>query len=270
MRPRSKRGSLLVRKRQGRPAPRDRDGRWGWEQLRPWLAARVELRSGRCSASSTARVAGDRGRAPTCASSFCRLAAQAGTRRRFAPHQLRHARAVELSRAGVPLNVIQRQLGHANLGITSIYLQGIDTDEMHCHRPRQARTDDVGHRRTPALTSRPADSGSAADAPAARAGPRTASAISASVTSARAGFPSPPSDELRSSGGAVPRLCFAEANQKPAPSRPRRPVLSRACAKYARPRRQLPTPRRVRRPPPSCRVCVGRRSGAPRTARATS
>ena len=33
-------------------------------------------------------------------------------------------------REGVPLNVIQRQLGHANLGTTSIYLQGIDTEEI--------------------------------------------------------------------------------------------------------------------------------------------
>jgi Phage integrase family len=61
---------------------------------------------------------------------FRRLAAQAGIRRRFAPHQLRHADAVELAREGVPLNVIQRQLGHANLGTTSIYLQGIDTEEI--------------------------------------------------------------------------------------------------------------------------------------------
>ncbi len=48
----------------------------------------------------------------------------------FAPHQLRHAHAVELAREGVPLNIIQRQLGHANLGTTSIYLQGIDTEEI--------------------------------------------------------------------------------------------------------------------------------------------
>jgi hypothetical protein len=27
----------------------------------------------------------------------------------------------------VPLNVIQRQLGHAHLGITSVFLQGITT-----------------------------------------------------------------------------------------------------------------------------------------------
>jgi integrase len=31
---------------------------------------------------------------------------------------------------GVPLIVIQRQLGHTNLGITSIYLQGIDNTEI--------------------------------------------------------------------------------------------------------------------------------------------
>jgi integrase len=39
-------------------------------------------------------------------------------------------RAVELAREGVALNVIQRQLGHANLGTTRIYLQGIDTEEI--------------------------------------------------------------------------------------------------------------------------------------------
>ena len=58
------------------------------------------------------------------------LAVRAGVRRRFAPHQLRHAHAVEMAREGVPLNVIQRQLGHCNLGVTSVYLQGIDTAEI--------------------------------------------------------------------------------------------------------------------------------------------
>ena len=51
-------------------------------------------------------------------------------RRRFAPHQLRHAHAVKMAREGVPLNVIQRQLGHADLGVTSVYLQGIDNTEV--------------------------------------------------------------------------------------------------------------------------------------------
>jgi site-specific recombinase XerD len=67
------------------------------------------------------------------------LAAEAGVRRRFAPHQLRHAHAVELAREGVPANIIQRQLGHTDLGTTSTYLQGIDPSEIvkgvHSRRP---------------------------------------------------------------------------------------------------------------------------------------
>jgi site-specific recombinase XerD len=35
-----------------------------------------------------------------------------------------------MAREGVSLNVIQRQLGHANLGITSVYLEGIDAGEI--------------------------------------------------------------------------------------------------------------------------------------------
>ena len=59
-----------------------------------------------------------------------RLASEASVRQRFAPHQLRHAHALELAREDVALNIIQRQLGHANLGTTSIYLQGIDTEQI--------------------------------------------------------------------------------------------------------------------------------------------
>jgi site-specific recombinase XerD len=44
--------------------------------------------------------------------------------------QLPHAHALGLAREGVPLNIVQRQLGHANLGTTSIYLQGIDPEEI--------------------------------------------------------------------------------------------------------------------------------------------
>ena len=54
----------------------------------------------------------------------------ADLRRRFAPHQLRHAHAVEMADEGRPLVVIQRQLGHSNLGITPIELQGIDNAEI--------------------------------------------------------------------------------------------------------------------------------------------
>jgi integrase/recombinase XerD len=49
-----------------------------------------------------------------------------------------------MAREGVPLNVIQRQLGHANLGITSIYLQGIDNTEI---------IDTVRSRRPPVISA---------------------------------------------------------------------------------------------------------------------
>jgi hypothetical protein len=38
--------------------------------------------------------------------------------------------AVEMSREGISLLVIQRQLGHAGLAITSRYLRGIDSTEI--------------------------------------------------------------------------------------------------------------------------------------------
>ena len=35
-----------------------------------------------------------------------------------------------MAHEGVPLVVIQRQLGHANPWVTSVYLQGIDSSEI--------------------------------------------------------------------------------------------------------------------------------------------
>jgi site-specific recombinase XerD len=123
-----RRGSILVRSgKGGRRREVGMDG-WGCEQLSPWLNAGTELPVGALFASSTARPVGDRGRAPPCAPSFADsppAPASGG-----ASPQLRHAHALELAREGVPLNIIQRQLGHANLGTTSIYLQGIDPEEI--------------------------------------------------------------------------------------------------------------------------------------------
>ena len=125
-----RRGSLLVR--QGKGGRRREIGMdaWGWEQLSPWLTARVELPVGPLFCIIDGPTRGRSWSSAGVRVEFHRVAAQASVRRRFAPHQLRHAQAVELAREGVPLNVIQRQLGHANLGTTSIYLQAIDTEEI--------------------------------------------------------------------------------------------------------------------------------------------
>jgi len=102
----------------------------GWEQLQPWLEIRLELPVGPLFCIVTGSTRGRHWANAAARADLRRTAARAGVRRRFAPHQLRHAHAVEMAREGVPLIVIQRQLGHSNLGITSIYLQGIDNAEI--------------------------------------------------------------------------------------------------------------------------------------------
>ena len=125
-----RRGSLRVRDGKGGKRREVGMDEWGWEQLRPWLSARAELPVGPLFCVIDGPTRGRPWSSAAVRSELRRLAAQAGVRRRFAPHHLRHAHALELAREGVPLNIIQRQLGHANLGTTSIYLQGIDPEEI--------------------------------------------------------------------------------------------------------------------------------------------
>jgi hypothetical protein len=103
---------------------------WGWQQLQPWLTTRLELPVGPLFCIVTGTTRGRHWANAAARADLRRTAARAGVRRRFAPHQLRHAHAVEMAHKGVPLVVIQRQLGHSNLGITSVYLQGIDSAEI--------------------------------------------------------------------------------------------------------------------------------------------
>ena len=126
------RGALLVRCAARVGASRGRHGRTGVGLTSTPGSDFAEIfRWAGCSAPSTRRDPGVPCSPTAIRVQLRRLAAAAGVRRRFAPHQLRHAHAVELARvAGIPLNVIQRQLGHANLGVTSIYLQGIDNAEV--------------------------------------------------------------------------------------------------------------------------------------------
>src|SRR5215212_9126618 len=125
-----RRGSLLVRRGKGGRRREVGMDDWAWEQLEPWLQARVELPVGPLFCIVNGPTRGRPWTAGAARSELRRVAREAGVRRRFAPHQLRHAHPVEMAREGVPLIVIQRQLGHTNLGITSIYLQGIDNTEI--------------------------------------------------------------------------------------------------------------------------------------------
>lgn len=59
-----------------------------------------------------------------------RLAAKAGIEKRVHAHGLRHSHAADLVREGVPVNLIQRQLGHASLSVTSAYLDHIAPEHV--------------------------------------------------------------------------------------------------------------------------------------------
>jgi site-specific recombinase XerD len=123
-------GSILIR--HGKNERRREVGMdaWAWSAIEPWLADRVGLpvgplfcvidgpTRGRAWSDSAARV------------ELRHLALSAGVRRRFAPHQLRHAHAVELMHEGIPLPLIQRQLGHSHLSTTGTYLEGINAEEI--------------------------------------------------------------------------------------------------------------------------------------------
>jgi site-specific recombinase XerD len=139
------RGSVHVRRGKGGKRRQVGMDRWAWEQLDPWLDARVALPVGALPCVIDGPTRGRPWSGAAARATLRSLAVRAGVRRRIAPHQLRHARAVEMAREGVPLNVIQRQLGHANLGITSVYLQGIDNSEI---------IETVGARAAPTLPAR--------------------------------------------------------------------------------------------------------------------
>jgi site-specific recombinase XerD len=124
------RGAVLVRRGKGGRRREVGMDRWAWSQLEPWLEIRRQLPVGALFCVIRGASAGRRWESASARKQLARTAASAGVRRRFAPHQLRHAHAVEMAHEGVPLVVIQRQLGHANLGVTSIYLQGIDSSEI--------------------------------------------------------------------------------------------------------------------------------------------
>src|SRR5688500_7958033 len=146
----ARRGSLLVRRGKGGRRREVGMDDWAWEQLAPWLDVRVELPVGPLFCVVNGPTRGRPWAAAAARTELRRGAREAGVRRRFAPHQLRHARAVEMAREGVPLIVIQRQLGHTNLGITSVSLalrqhgQHPGVDPVGLARQRRQPLDPLG------------------------------------------------------------------------------------------------------------------------------
>ncbi len=64
------------------------------------------------------------------------LARQASIHKRVHPHGLRHTHAYELTMEGVPMPIIQRQLGHPSLATTDRYLAHVDSPGGNRGHPR--------------------------------------------------------------------------------------------------------------------------------------
>ncbi len=73
--------------------------RWAWTHLDPWLELRGQLPAGRLFCVLRSPTCGRPYAAAGIRAQLHHAAATAGVRRRFAPHQLRHAHVVEMSRA---------------------------------------------------------------------------------------------------------------------------------------------------------------------------
>ena len=105
--------------RKGRSPARGRYGPVGWSALAPWLDERAKLPVGPLFCAIVGPTRGHAWSATSARLELHSTATAAGVRRRLAPHQLRHAHAVELLHEGIPLPLIQRQLGqHAYLSTT--------------------------------------------------------------------------------------------------------------------------------------------------------
>ena len=91
------RGALLVRRGKGGRRREVGMDAWAWEQLQPWLELRRQLPVGPLLCVITGATRGRHWSSGGARAELRRVAVAAGVRRRFAPHQLRHAHAVEMA-----------------------------------------------------------------------------------------------------------------------------------------------------------------------------
>src|SRR3954463_6478862 len=102
----ARRGSVLVRCGKGGRRREVGMDDWAFDQLQPWLSARATMPVGPLFCVINGRTCGRTWSATAARAALWRRAAHAGVRRRFVPHQLRHAHAIDLAREGVLLNLI--------------------------------------------------------------------------------------------------------------------------------------------------------------------
>jgi integrase len=133
------RGSITVRSGKGGKRRVVGMDPWGWQLLEPWLRERQAYPIGAVFCVLDGPTAGRPVRPAQIRYELRRLRERTGIRRRIAPHQFRHGMAVDWVRERQPIHLLQRQLGHTNLAITTTYLMAVSVDEVlevsHQRRP---------------------------------------------------------------------------------------------------------------------------------------
>jgi hypothetical protein len=116
--------------------------RWAFQQLDPWLQIRRQLPVGSLFCVVRGPTRGRPCSTPAIRVQLRDTAAKAGVRRRFAPHQLRHAHAVEMSRgcpAGRHPTPTRTRQSRGHVRVSARDRQHRD----HPHRPRTPRPGDL-------------------------------------------------------------------------------------------------------------------------------
>jgi site-specific recombinase XerD len=118
-------GSLRVLKGKGRAARTVGLDAGAFSVLQLWLERRKQLGiDGRSPIFCT--LQGEPIQTAYVRAMVPRLGKKAGIEKRCHSHGLRHSHAFELANEGVPMHVIQAQLGHANVAVTSRYVSHLN------------------------------------------------------------------------------------------------------------------------------------------------
>jgi integrase len=142
--------TLLVRRGKGGKRRLVQTDRWAWNELDAWLVVRETLPIGALFCVVAGPTAGRAMDASAVRTDLRRLAKRAGLRKRANPHTFRHSHAADLWREQIDILAIQRQLGHARLDVTQLYLRGICAEEVLAPiGERPAPTVQIGHRAPP-------------------------------------------------------------------------------------------------------------------------
>lgn len=123
-------GRIVVREGKGKKPRVVAMGSLAWDALEEWMRVRRKLGI-KASKPVFCTLNGDELKGAYVRAMLKRKATSAGIDpERVHPHAFRHAFAVDMHKAGKPLDHLRRLLGHTHLATTTRYLERIDPEEV--------------------------------------------------------------------------------------------------------------------------------------------